>query len=207
MLRGAAELVNEDGRTIARRRRARLRARPERRLRLRTSSTPRRGMRSIAGRRRAAIRGSACLREYLPENVQAYAATFDQYGSWQNEPTYGYVWYPRVARRLAPVLLRPLDDASAVGLDVDWIGSVGVADAPLRAMGLLGRRVVLDPRPHVGPGVGVVGVRARLRELVPARLEQPRGVRVQCQVRTAAIATTLGTRGPSCRIAGSAAAT
>ena len=95
-------------------------------------------------------------------------------GHWQNEPTYGYVWYPRVQRRLAALLLRPLDDAPAVGMDVDWLRSLGVADASLRALGLLGRLVVLDSRPHVGTGVGVLGLRARLRELVPARLEQPR---------------------------------
>ena len=83
------------------------------------------------------------------------------------------------ARRVAALLLRQLDDAAALGLDVDWIGPVGVADAPLRAMGFLGRRVVLDSRPHLGSGVGVVGLRARLRQLVSARVEQPRGVRVQ----------------------------
>jgi hypothetical protein len=28
--------------------------------------------------------------------VQPYATTFVQYGSWRHEPSYGYVWYPRV---------------------------------------------------------------------------------------------------------------
>ena len=42
--------------------------------------------------------------------------------------------------------------------------------------GFSARRVVLDSRPNVGSGVGVVGVRARLRELVPARLQQQAGL-------------------------------
>ncbi len=106
------------------------------------------------------------------------------------------------ARRVAPLLLRQLDDAAALGVDVDWIGSVGVADSPLWAMGFLRRRMVLDPWPHLGPGLGVVGVRARLRQLVSTRMEQPCRVRVQCQVGTAAMATTIGMAGPSCRIGG-----
>jgi hypothetical protein len=34
--------------------------------------------------------------EYLPEEVRPYAATLVHYGAWRHEPTYGYVWYPRV---------------------------------------------------------------------------------------------------------------
>jgi hypothetical protein len=33
---------------------------------------------------------------YLPENLQTYGSTFDQYGSWQHEAPYGNVWYPAV---------------------------------------------------------------------------------------------------------------
>ena len=35
--------------------------------------------------------------QYLPSEVRTYSSTFDEYGDWQNSPTYGYVWYPRVA--------------------------------------------------------------------------------------------------------------
>jgi hypothetical protein len=35
--------------------------------------------------------------QYLPSDVRQYSSTFDQYGSWQHQPAYGYVWYPRVA--------------------------------------------------------------------------------------------------------------
>ena len=99
--------------------------------------------------------------------------------SWQNEPTYGYVWYPRVASGWRPYYYGRWTTLRPWGWT--WIGirSVGVADASLRPLGLLGRRVVLDSRPHVGTGVGLVGLRAGLRQLVPARLEQPRGLRVQ----------------------------
>ena len=34
--------------------------------------------------------------QYLPDDVRGYAASFDRYGDWRYEETYGYVWYPRV---------------------------------------------------------------------------------------------------------------
>ena len=33
---------------------------------------------------------------YLPQDLQTYGNTFDQYGSWQYDQPYGYVWYPQV---------------------------------------------------------------------------------------------------------------
>jgi hypothetical protein len=33
---------------------------------------------------------------YLPEEIRYYGGAFDRYGSWDYQPTYGYVWYPRV---------------------------------------------------------------------------------------------------------------
>jgi hypothetical protein len=39
----------------------------------------------------------AATAEYLPDEVQPYAASFERYGYWRDEPTYGRVWYPRVA--------------------------------------------------------------------------------------------------------------
>ena len=34
---------------------------------------------------------------YVPDNLAPYSAVLDQYGSWQPEQPYGYVWYPSVA--------------------------------------------------------------------------------------------------------------
>jgi hypothetical protein len=33
---------------------------------------------------------------YLPQDLRTYGSTFDQYGSWQFDEPYGYVWYPQV---------------------------------------------------------------------------------------------------------------
>src|SRR5689334_21454907 len=40
--------------------------------------------------------------QYLPPDMQSYAPVLDEYGDWQNTPTYGYVWYPRVAASWRP---------------------------------------------------------------------------------------------------------
>ena len=34
--------------------------------------------------------------QYLPSEVRAYSSTFDEYGDWRYQQSYGYVWYPRV---------------------------------------------------------------------------------------------------------------
>ena len=38
--------------------------------------------------------GQYASRQYLPAELDGYAATFDRYGTWQNDDTYGSVWYP-----------------------------------------------------------------------------------------------------------------
>ena len=38
--------------------------------------------------------GQYASRQYLPAELGDYAATFDQHGTWQNDETYGAVWYP-----------------------------------------------------------------------------------------------------------------
>ena len=38
----------------------------------------------------------------LPADMGGYASTFDQYGDWRYQQTYGYVWYPRVATEWRP---------------------------------------------------------------------------------------------------------
>ncbi len=95
VLRGGAELVNEDGRTMlgaGERAFARAGSRPSPSYVFNSAAWDDFDRWSEA-RRDSRLGVSA---EYLPENVQTYASTFNQYGSWQNEPTYGYVWYPRV---------------------------------------------------------------------------------------------------------------
>jgi hypothetical protein len=38
--------------------------------------------------------GQYVSRQYLPSELSSYAATFDRHGAWQNDDTYGAVWYP-----------------------------------------------------------------------------------------------------------------
>lgn len=96
VLRGAADLVNEDGRTslaAGERAFARGGTRPSTAYVFNSASWDAFD-RWSEGRRDTRLGVSA---QYLPDNVQTYASTFNDYGYWQNEPTYGYVWYPRVA--------------------------------------------------------------------------------------------------------------
>lgn len=95
VIRGAAELVNEQGRTP-------LRA-GERAL-ARANVAPSYSYVYNSAAWDAFDRWSEARRDerlgvstqYLPEDVRPYAASFDRYGSWRYEPSYGNVWYPRV---------------------------------------------------------------------------------------------------------------
>jgi hypothetical protein len=49
--------------------------------------------------RQAATSRSA---DYLPPDLEPYGTTFDQYGSWQHDPSYGNVWYPTVGPEWRP---------------------------------------------------------------------------------------------------------
>jgi Family of unknown function (DUF6600)/FecR protein len=40
--------------------------------------------------------------QYLPSELDQYGGTFDTYGTWQHEVSYGYVWYPRVSHGWRP---------------------------------------------------------------------------------------------------------
>jgi FecR protein len=95
VLRGAADLVNEDGRTsigAGERAFARAGASPSSPYVFNSAAWDAFDRWSET-RRESRLGVSA---QYLPETVQPYAATFSQHGYWQNVPTYGYVWYPRV---------------------------------------------------------------------------------------------------------------
>jgi hypothetical protein len=39
---------------------------------------------------------------YLPPELYSYSGVFDRYGTWRQEPTYGYVWYPYAAAGWRP---------------------------------------------------------------------------------------------------------
>ena len=62
----------------------------------------------------------ATSREYLPGELTAYAGTLDRYGTWRQEPSVGYVWYPTVQDDWRPYYngyWRPYDSWGSV-----WIG-------------------------------------------------------------------------------------
>lgn len=40
--------------------------------------------------------------QYLPDSMEPYAPTLDEYGDWRYAESYGYVWYPRVATGWRP---------------------------------------------------------------------------------------------------------
>jgi FecR protein len=95
VLRGAADLVNEDGRTslgAGERAFARVGATPSAAYVFNSAAWD--AFDRWSESRRDARLGVST--QYLPETVQPYAATFNQYGYWRSEPTYGHVWYPRV---------------------------------------------------------------------------------------------------------------
>lgn len=96
VIRGRAELVNEGGQTALRAgERAFVRAGAAPSYAYVANSAALDAFdRWSEGRRDARLAASA---EYLPDEVQPYAASFDQYGYWRDEPTYGRVWYPRVS--------------------------------------------------------------------------------------------------------------
>jgi FecR protein len=101
VLRGAADLVNDAGRTA-------LRAGEQ--ACARASAAPSYAYAFNSAAWDAFDRWSETRRDqrlgvsaqYLPDEVRSYAGAFDQYGSWQYQPTYGYVWYPSVAAGWRP---------------------------------------------------------------------------------------------------------
>jgi ferric-dicitrate binding protein FerR (iron transport regulator) len=95
VLRGGAELVNEQGRSYVsagERTYARAPAAPSPAYVFNSAAWDSFDRWSEA-RRDQRLGVSA---QYLPEDVRQYAPAFDTYGSWQYQQAYGYVWYPRV---------------------------------------------------------------------------------------------------------------
>ena len=50
----------------------------------------------------ANYQGGRVSQSYLPDELDSYAPSFDQYGTWQSDETYGSVWYPTVASDWRP---------------------------------------------------------------------------------------------------------
>ena len=101
--------------------------------------------------------------QYLPSDMQTYAPLLDESGDWRYTQSYGYAWYPRVAADWHPYYYGRWASYPRYGWT--WIGADRFA----------------WPTHHyaVGPRVCLVGIRARLRQLVPARLRQPSDLRAR----------------------------
>ncbi len=96
VLRGAAELVNEDGRSLVRAgERAFVRAGAQPSPPYVFNSAMWDAFDRWSESRRDLRLGASA--QYLPPDVRPYSTTFDNYGSWRYEQDYGYVWAPRVA--------------------------------------------------------------------------------------------------------------
>ena len=96
VIRGTAELVNEGGRTALRageRAFSRANAAPSYAYAFNSATWDEFDRWSES--RRDERRGVSA--QYLPNEVRPYSASFDRYGSWQHEASYGYVWYPTVS--------------------------------------------------------------------------------------------------------------
>ncbi len=101
VLRGSADLLNQDGQTSLRageRAFARAGAGPSYPYVFNSAAWDDFD-RWSEGQREARDGVSA---QYLPETVRPYSATFDRYGSWRYDTSYGYVWYPRVTAGWRP---------------------------------------------------------------------------------------------------------
>ncbi len=95
VVRGSAELVNEDGRTPLRAgERAFARADSAPSYAYVFNSATWDGFDRWSEERRNDRLGLST--QYLPQEVQPYAGELDRNGSWRYESSYGYVWYPRV---------------------------------------------------------------------------------------------------------------
>jgi hypothetical protein len=96
VIRGAAELVNDDGRTPLRageRAYARTNAAPSYAYVFNSASWD--SFDRWSEERRSERLGVSA--QYLPDEVRQYGPSLDRYGSWRYDAAYGYVWYPRVA--------------------------------------------------------------------------------------------------------------
>ena len=137
---------------------------------------------------RLSLRRGAASHQYVPPPLRPYGAVLDTYGSWNYEPTYGYVWYPHVVSGWRPYLPRPLAVLRPLRVDVGGRRRLGMADAPLRPVGHdLRWCLVLGAWSRVGSGLGALGRGARVRQLVPARVRRPAGGAIRIRARVAGV--------------------
>jgi hypothetical protein len=97
VIRGTAEIENDEGRTTVRAGQhayASLAVAPSRAMPVNSAVWDE--FDEWTEDQREANIGTVSVR-YLPENVRAYGASFDHYGTWSYAAPHGYVWYPRVA--------------------------------------------------------------------------------------------------------------
>ena len=97
VIRGTAELVNQHGKSTVRAGQEAL-ATPDLApsLAYDVNSAARSEFDSWTQERRDARVGTTSA-SYLPSELKYDSGSFDSYGTWENDATYGYVWYPRVA--------------------------------------------------------------------------------------------------------------
>ena len=146
----------------------------------------------VATRRDARL-GTASA-QYLPRDLYAYSSTFDRYGSWMHEGSYGYVWYPTVAVGWRPYHHGYWSPLPRYGWT--WIGH-DVWGWPTHHYGRWGfarESVVLGPWAVPGVRRGSHG-RLRLASSDGARSDSTADRSSACQSRSA----TRGTAGSSSR--------
>ncbi|HXG54829.1 MAG TPA: DUF6600 domain-containing protein [Vicinamibacterales bacterium] len=120
VLRGRAELINDDGRTALRageRAFARAEAAPSYAYVFNSAAWD--GFDRWSEARRSDRLGLSA--QYLADEVRPYAGTLDRHGSWRHESSYGYVWYPRVDDGWRPYYQGRWSTLPSYGLT--WIGS------------------------------------------------------------------------------------
>jgi Family of unknown function (DUF6600)/FecR protein len=59
--------------------------------------------------------------QYLPQDLYYYGGLFDQYGDWQYQPSYGYVWFPRVSAGWRPYAVGHWSFVASLGWL--WVGA------------------------------------------------------------------------------------
>jgi Family of unknown function (DUF6600)/FecR protein len=120
VLRGTADILNEDGQTTLRageRAFARAGAAPSYAYVYNSAAWDAFDRWSDA--RRAERQGISA--QYLPETVRSYSSTFDTYGNWRYDTSYGYVWYPTVRAGWRPYFYGRW--ASFPSFGWTWIGT------------------------------------------------------------------------------------
>jgi hypothetical protein len=120
VLRGAADLLNEDGRTsllAGERALARTGLAPSTAYAYNSAAFDEFDRWSDS---RRAIRAGISA-QYLPETVRPYTSTFDRYGDWRYDTSYGYVWYPTVSVGWRPYFYGRWASFPSYGWT--WIGS------------------------------------------------------------------------------------